>query len=147
MDNCDNELKNYISIKDHQRVLDQTLQRQCDVQAANYTRKINDLTNSYKNADAFIRMVSSRILYLTTSKEYSNKKSIQNIQDILSLTETGKASPDACVVVDKILTMGLDFEILLNTMRSDEILMHQWKKIIMTMRLAGYDKLSKDEDI
>lgn len=149
MDQCGNHLKEYISLIDHEERLKKALAdnskyyndllAQKDVEFLNLRDK---LIQRYSRADIFLEVLGQRALQAAREKNVTlDQRWLRKQIDLDNL--------DSPIIqqMDALLQMGIDFEVLLKTIRQDETLNHQWKNILMIMRLSGYDTFDRQKDI
>lgn len=144
MDKCDHHLATYVKISEVDRLVEEGIQYRLEC----YLRDRKMLIERYSRADTFLKIVYNRILAMRgiDPKKIIYFGDVPDCAKSLRAGGDGVPSAEAFLEVDKILQMGLDFEILLNTMNNDEILAAQWKSIVMTMRLCGHDSFQKEDE-
>jgi hypothetical protein len=102
----------------------------------NHTKHLFELERRYQRVDRFLRYIKRQI---------NGNNKFLHVDFELPLDNNG--SPlglDEIHQIDKLLQTGFDFRLLLKTIKEDETLANQWKGIMMTMRLSGYDQFQED---
>jgi hypothetical protein len=95
-----------------------------------------ELARRYERADRFLRYIKKKI---------NGKETFRYLDFELPLTPDGDPlGIDEIHEIDKLLQTGFDFRLLLKTIKEDETLSNQWKGIMMTMKLSGYDEFQAD---
>jgi hypothetical protein len=152
MDKCVGHLSEYISKEESNNRINDALRANSAYYTDLLKHQLEDhmnvqelLISRYGRADGFLNYVWSRICKLAKTKKSKLNYSWNEALDFRD--PRSEKCQEACVQVEILLQMGIDFQTLLNTIKNDELLRNQWRGIVMTMRLAGYDSFDKTKDI
>ncbi len=147
MDKCETHLNEYILKEDADKRVSFALKENSSYYTELLRQQREDHANAqqllierYSRADTFLTYIYRKTCQLAIAKQSKLNWDWFDNTDFHTKTE-------ACNQVEILLQMGMDFQTLLNTIKQDEILNHQWRSIVMVMRLAGYDSFDKQKDI